>query len=94
MARLRGGDRSTDCSCPFIDLNDTRCSIHFTLGRLDEAFDLCLNHHHRSCPTYSRLQRERHGTISAPTQLGRRVILTLNGGSPPRYAGRLGGAGL
>lgn len=92
MARLYGGNQSTDCACPFIDLNDTRCSTHFTLGRLDEAFDLCLNHQHRSCPTYSRLQRERYGTVGVPKEQGRRVVLTLNGGSP-RHAGRLGATG-
>ena len=90
MACLHGGDRFVDCSCPFIDLNDTRCSTHFTLGRLDEAFDLCLNHQHRSCPTYHRLQRERHGTVNIQEE-SRPVALTLNGGSP-RHASSVGAA--
>ena len=40
--------------CPFIDLDDPRCSNRFTLDRLTEAFELCLDRY-QSCPTYYKL---------------------------------------
>jgi hypothetical protein len=54
MPRL--AESETQC-CPFIEHDDARCAPHFTLGRLSEAFDICVNRH-RGCPTYYRLLRE------------------------------------
>ena len=48
---------SESAVCPFLDLDDARCASHFSLGRISEAFDTCVNRH-LGCPTYYRLLRE------------------------------------
>ena len=37
--------------CPLINLNDLRCASHFSLCRMDVAFDLCLRQHLK-CVTF------------------------------------------
>lgn len=49
--------------CPFIESDDSRCASHFSLGRLNEAFDVCVNRH-LGCPTYYRLLRERNSVTN------------------------------
>ena len=72
MAR-RSETEST--GCPFVENDDSRCASHFTLGHLNEAFDICMNGH-LGCPTYYRLLRESQ----------RAATLTING--QPFAAGR------
>ncbi len=43
--------------CPFLDKQDARCGSHFTLSRLNEAFDHCFGAY-TSCPNFHRLARE------------------------------------
>jgi hypothetical protein len=64
--------RPTDSACPFLDLDDERCASHFSLGRLSEAFDICVNRH-LGCPTYYRLLRE-HNLVTHLTLHGRTVF--------------------
>lgn len=63
--------------CPFVESDDARCASHFTLGRLNQAFDVCMNGHH-SCPIYYRLLRE--------SQRAATLTITING--QPFAAGR------
>ncbi len=60
--------RERDNGCPFIDRDDHRCARHFSLHRIDEAFDVCVNRF-LACPTYYRLLREQNLVTT----------LTLNG---------------
>ncbi len=46
--------------CPFINDDAPACASRFTLGHLDEAFDLCLDRY-QACPTYYRLLNENPG---------------------------------
>jgi len=50
-------DRSSNTSCPFVNLQDRRCANRLTLGHLDQAFGLCFGQH-SLCAVYARLQRE------------------------------------
>jgi hypothetical protein len=48
--------------CPFLNRADSRCSNHFSLDRLESAFDHCFGQY-KSCPTYGEMlaeRRERH----------------------------------
>ncbi len=65
-----------DAGCPFIEQDDHRCARHFSLGRINEAFDVCMNRY-LACPTYYRLLREQNLVTT----------LTLNG--QPYAAARL-----
>ena len=58
--------------CPFLDQDDPRCSSHFSLGRLTEAFDNCVNRH-LGCPTYYRLLREQN-LVTTITFHGRTIF--------------------
>ena len=42
-------------ACPFIDCDDARCDVRFSLSRLDQAFHVCLNGGYVRCPTYYQL---------------------------------------
>jgi hypothetical protein len=44
--------------CPFLNRADSRCSNHFSLDRLNHAFDHCFDRY-KSCPTYLELLVER-----------------------------------
>ncbi len=56
-------------ACPFIDVDDPRCSGHFRLSRLNEAFGDCLGDY-RKCPHYGQLKRENPRRIIRPTLHG------------------------
>jgi len=79
MTRFQSGG-STQSHCPFINRNDTRCSTRFTLGRIAEAFGVCLNHH-ETCPTYQRILREQGESINPGGQRHQYAVLTLKGQS-------------
>lgn len=71
-------DESEGPVCPFVDLNDKRCASHFTLSRMDEAFDLCMRRH-LHCVTYYQILQERRG---ASSELGiPNVRITIEGRS-------------
>ena len=44
--------------CPFLNRSDARCGTHFSLTRLDTAFDQCFGCY-ASCPTYHEMLAER-----------------------------------
>lgn len=53
--------------CPFLNRSDDRCSSHFSLGRLSEAYDQCFDAY-GGCAVYHELlleRRERRGELSA-----------------------------
>jgi hypothetical protein len=60
--------------CPFLNRADSRCANHFSLDKLDRAFDHCFGAY-QSCPTYSEMLSERRDRQSAE---GHRV--TSHGG--------------
>jgi len=49
--------------CPFLNRSDYRCSNHFSLDKLDRAFDHCFGEY-QSCGTYREMltERQRRGT--------------------------------
>ncbi|HRP62634.1 MAG TPA: hypothetical protein PK400_05015 [Phycisphaerales bacterium] len=49
--------RRDEHACPHVNLNDDRCGNRFSLGRLDQAFDVCFGAY-RSCPMYHRINGE------------------------------------
>ncbi len=44
--------------CPFLNRADSRCANHFSLDKLDRAFDHCFGAYH-SCATYMEMLDER-----------------------------------
>jgi hypothetical protein len=44
--------------CPFLNREDTRCSNHFSLDKLDHAFHHCFGAY-SACPTYHEMLSER-----------------------------------
>lgn len=51
--------------CPHIDRNDLRCGHRFSLGRIDQAFRVCLDAFH-GCPIFHRINGEACGRASGP----------------------------
>ncbi len=64
--------------CPFLNRSDTRCSSHFSLDRLNDAFEQCLDAY-QACPVYLEMlaeRRQRRGEAMLDFQLlrpGQRV---------------------
>ncbi len=46
--------------CPFLNRADYRCSNHFSLDKLDRAFDHCFGEY-QACGTYIEMLNERRG---------------------------------
>jgi hypothetical protein len=44
--------------CPFLNRADSRCSNHFSLDKLDSAFDHCFGQY-KSCASYAEMLSER-----------------------------------
>ncbi len=44
-------------ACPHVDRNDARCGHRFSIGRLDQAFNVCFGSYH-ACPLYQRINDE------------------------------------
>jgi benzoyl-CoA reductase/2-hydroxyglutaryl-CoA dehydratase subunit BcrC/BadD/HgdB len=59
-------------ACPYIDLDDARCSSHFTLDHLAEAFDQCVGNY-RACPNFYRLTKEQPRAVIGLTVHGRNL---------------------
>ena len=58
--------------CPHVNLNDSRCSRHLSLGRLDQAFCVCFGAYH-ACPTYHQI----NGDLAATQPATPATALTL-----------------
>ena len=57
----------SDRPCPFVELDDCRCSAKLSLQRLDQAFNYCFGGYLR-CPTYQQLRWERQTlSLANPT---------------------------
>lgn len=58
-----GGDSTSDqreqawAGCPHVDRNDTRCGHRFSLGRIEQAFNVCFGSFH-ACPHFHRINNE------------------------------------
>ncbi|MDX1682394.1 MAG: hypothetical protein R3336_04670 [Phycisphaeraceae bacterium] len=46
-----------DHCCPYINLDDARCARHFTLGRLERAFSVCVGAY-RECPIHDEIREQ------------------------------------
>ncbi len=58
--------------CPFIDRDDSRCASKFKLGRLHNAFGICMNEYQR-CATYHQILRESEARHTIPIAINGRV---------------------
>ena len=56
--------------CPFLNRSDARCSAHFSLNHLDDAFDHCFDRY-QSCRVYLELLKERRDRRAAISPGGR-----------------------
>jgi len=56
--------REAECHCPFLNRADERCSTHFRLDRLEQAFGHCFDRYH-ACDVYCELLRERRSRRTA-----------------------------
>ena len=50
--------------CPFLNRSDARCSAHFSLNHLDDAFEQCFDRY-QSCAVYRELLKERRDRRAA-----------------------------
>ena len=60
-ARVAG---EAPCHCPFLNRADARCSAHFRLDRLEQAFGHCFDRYH-GCAVYRELLGERRSRRTA-----------------------------
>src|SRR3954468_24967191 len=70
--------------CPFLNRADERCSEHFRLDHLGEAFGQCFDLYH-ACPTYQELLLERQCRRAEAA-----ALLAARGGDPAAAAGAWG----
>jgi hypothetical protein len=70
-----------DCGqhCPFLNRSDVRCSSHFSLDRLEDAFEDCFGDY-KACPMYAEMLRERTDRRRATA-----AVTPFHGGSHPGY---------
>lgn len=61
--------------CPFLNRKDDRCAEHFSVGRMQHAFDHCFSSY-ASCPTYREMLEERTIRRDAAAEL---VPMTIGG---------------
>jgi len=54
--------------CPFLNRTDHRCANHFSLDKLDRAFNHCFGQY-QACPTYQEMLSERRGRQAAEGHL-------------------------
>ena len=82
--------RQTDCHCPFLNRADERCSNHFRLDHLEQAFEQCFDRYH-GCAVYRELlgeRRVRRSTASAVLQVRSAMADGDGGFDPADDAGR------
>ena len=77
MARL---ETTTELACPFIDEDDVRCARHFSLSRLEQAFHVCANGGHGSCPIYQQMLGEQQRRETSRLT----IAITIEGYQPHR----------
>lgn len=65
--------------CPFLNRKDERCAEHFSVGRMQHAFDHCFAQY-AECPTYRELLDERNIRRDASGEL---VPMTIAGRPVP-----------
>jgi hypothetical protein len=65
-----GGMSDHPDHCPFLNRSDARCSEHFSLNHLDDAFDDCFDRY-QSCTVYRELLKERRDRRAAVSHGGR-----------------------
>jgi hypothetical protein len=67
---MHGGIAMSDheSHCPFLNRADYRCSNHFSLDKLDRAFDHCFGEY-QACGTYQEMLSERRGKQPAEGHL-------------------------
>jgi len=83
-----GDDDFDRVACPHIDRNDSRCGHRFTLGRLDQAFSVCMGGYH-GCPIYQRITNElQHPDIEITIPRPALTKLTLNARLPVTSSNR------
>lgn len=73
--------RLVESVCPYLDRDDPRCAAHLRLGRLGQAFDLCLSRP-AACATHQQIRRE------TPRIEPTRIAITIHGQRPQRLAPR------
>jgi len=88
--------------CPFLNRTDSRCGSHFTLERLEHAFEYCFDRY-TACPVYLELLverrvrrgearhatlRDQEGTAEDDASHDRRplVEITIHAKRPPKIA--------
>lgn len=64
--------------CPFLNRSDARCSAHFSLNHLDDAFDHCFDRY-QSCAVYRELFKERRERRAAASHGARRGFWARGG---------------
>ena len=53
--------------CPYLDANDPRCAVMFSLSKLEEMTSVCLDGGCSGCAMFHRLQMEdQQGTLGSP----------------------------
>ncbi len=68
--------------CPFLNRKDERCAEHFSVGRMQHAFDHCFASY-ATCPTYRELFEERTIRRDAASEF---VPMTISGQPVPTSA--------
>lgn len=66
--------------CPHVDHNDARCGHRFSLGRIEQAFQVCFGAYH-GCPLYHRINDEAARSTQVPV-----ISITLNANHLPLRA--------
>lgn len=79
-------------SCPHVDRNDARCGHRFSIGRIEQALDVCFGGFH-GCPMFHRINRELGGRAAplcggssraALVPVVLTVPITIHAGNPHR----------
>ena len=70
---MRYADDAEPGLCPFIDTNDPRCARRFTLGRIEQAFRVCLQEGHSQCVVHQQLAGQRTHEPITITVAGRPI---------------------
>jgi hypothetical protein len=72
MDDLTAAMRRVSDGCPHVNRNDPRCATRFSLGRIDQAFDVCFGAYH-VCPMYHRINVE-----NAPAPAAERPVVAIS----------------
>ena len=78
---MKDTPRIVESVCPYLNRDDPRCAAHLRLGRLGQAFDLCLSRP-GACAIHQQIRRDRRPL--EPT----RINITIQGRRPRLLAPR------